>query len=183
MSFIKENKKAIRFLLIFIGVYLVLNSLYGFFIHLYWPTSDPITRSVAKQLVWVISIFDHTVACYHSDFNEYIAIANDRENLIDLFEGCNGINVMIVYLSFIIAFRSTGKRLLGFALLGILAIHALNLARISMLYGVAIYFPGRYYFFHKYFFTGIIYIIVFALWYFWVRGVKAYEQSTSQAID
>lgn len=171
-NFFKENKKAILFLLVFVGLYLLLNTLYGFFIQLYQPTSDPVTQSVAHQVVWFLSFFDYSATLYPSPYVDYIAIANDRENMIYVFEGCNGINVMIVYFCFLVAFRGPCNALLIFALTGIVSIHILNLARIGLLYGVAFYFPDQLYFFHKYLFTGIIYVIVFVLWYFWVRRVK-----------
>ncbi|MBI1767923.1 MAG: exosortase family protein XrtF [Bacteroidetes bacterium] len=172
LEFIKENKKAIRFLLVFAGLYLVLNTVYGFFIQHYYPTSDPFTKAVSLQVSWILSFFDPSVTVYPSGYSEYIAIANDRQNMIYVFEGCNGLNVLIVYISFLVAFKGPQRLLLQFTGMGIVGIHLLNLARVVLLYAVAFYFPEQLYFFHKYLFTGIIYTIVFALWYFWVRSVR-----------
>ncbi|MGC4023580.1 MAG: exosortase family protein XrtF [Cyclobacteriaceae bacterium] len=171
-NFIKQNKNAIKFLLVFVALYLGLNTIYGFYTQSYLPTSDPITRSVSSQVVWVLSLFDESIVSFPSSFSEYVAVGNDRENLIYVFEGCNGINVMIVYLSFLVAFSGPLKPFLKYFSIGIISIHILNIARIGLLYGVAFYFPEQLYFFHKYLFTGIIYIIVFVLWYFWVRSVR-----------
>lgn len=172
LDFIKENKKAIWFLLVFSGLYLILNTVYGFFIQHYYPSSDPFTRIVSSQVAWILSFFDPSVVNYPSAYSEYIAIANDRQNMIYVFEGCNGINVMIVYLSFLVAFKGPQKLLLQFTGMGIIGIYLLNLGRVILLYAVAFYFPEQLYFFHKYLFTGIIYTIVFLLWYFWVRKVR-----------
>ncbi|HCW06052.1 MAG TPA: exosortase family protein XrtF [Cytophagales bacterium] len=172
-KFIKENKKAIRFLLVFVGAYVVLNSLYGFYVQQYSPTSDPLTRVVSDHVVLVLRWFDSSVQGYVSNFNEYIAIANDSENMIYVFEGCNSLNVMIVYISFLIAFTGPMKSFFKFTVAGFVGIYLLNLIRLVLLYGVTFYFPDQLYFFHKYLFTGIIYVVVFVFWYFWVRTARA----------
>ncbi len=169
---IKQNKKAIWFLLVFVGLYLVLNTVYGLFIQHYYPTSDPFTLWVADQVIWILSFFDPAVQGFTSAHNEYIAVANKVDNIIYVYEGCNGINVMIVYLSFLIAFRGPLRLFLLFSGIGIIGIHLMNLFRILLLYGVSIYFPDYVYYFHKYLFTGGIYLGVFILWFFWVRKLK-----------
>ncbi|MBS1541765.1 MAG: exosortase family protein XrtF [Bacteroidetes bacterium] len=172
MKFLIENKKSLIFLATFVGAYLILNTLYGFFIQAYYPSSDPFTRFVSANAVWVLSWFDPSVADFPSQFSEYIPIANDRENMIYVFEGCNSLNVMIVYGSFLLAFRGSAKAFAVFMGVGMAAIYVLNVARIVLLYAVAFYFPAQLYFFHKYLFTAIIYVAVFVLWFFWVKQVK-----------
>jgi len=172
MQFIKENKRAILFLVVFVGLYLLLNTAYGFFIQQYYPTADPFTRALTYQIVWLLSLFDSSVTYYPSSYIEYITIANDRQNMIYVYEGCNSINVMIVYVCFLIAFKGPRRLLLRFVIVGIVGIYSLNLLRIGLLYAVAFYFPEQLYFFHKYLFTGIIYVMVFVLWFYWVRAIK-----------
>lgn len=171
-GFIQENKKAIQFLLVFVLVYLALNFIYGFYIQHYYPSSDPFTNWVATQVVFILRWFDGSIQSFISSYNGDIAIANDRENMIYIFEGCNGLNVMIVYVSFLIAFTGPLNSFLKFTLAGFIGIYILNLIRLVLLYGVTFYFPDQLYFFHKYLFTGIIYVAVFVFWYFWVRIAK-----------
>lgn len=175
MNFLRENRKALRFLLFFIATYVVLNTVYGYFIQSYSPTSDPFTRLVSNQVSWILRLFDPTVAAFPSDFDQPIAIANELQNMIYVYEGCNGANVIFVYVSFLVAFSGSLKRTTVFAIGGSAVIYVMNIARIVLLYGVAFYFPSRLYFFHKYFFTGIIYAVVFLLWYLWVRNVRRHE--------
>lgn len=171
-DFIKKNFKAIRFLLVFVGLYIVLNTIYGFFVEHYYPTCDPFTKQVANHIVWLLSFFEPAVTAFPSSFNEYIAIANKNDNIIYFFEGCNGLNVMIVYISFLVAFRGPWRLFLKYVVMGLIGIHLLNLLRVAMLYGVAIHFPTQLYFFHKYLFTGIIYVIVFVFWFYWIKAIK-----------
>lgn len=172
IELIRENRKAIWFLLTFAGLYVSLNSAYGLFIQYYYPTSDPFTRWVASQVAWILSFFDPSVSSLPSLYQKNIAIINDRKEVIYVFEGCNGLNVMIVYVSFLIAFKGSMKMFSRFFCGGIVGLHLLNLARVTLLYAVALYFPDQLYFFHKYLFTGVIYLMVFALWYSWIRLVK-----------
>lgn len=177
IQLIKENRKALRFLLVFVVTYLSLNTAYGLYINSYYPTSDPFTQWVSGQVVWLLRFFDPDIRDFISSDGEYIAIANGRENLIFVYEGCNGLNVFIVYLSFLLAFTGSLRQTIQFIFAGLIGIHVLNLGRITALYGVAFYFPDQLYFFHKYLFTGIIYVIVFVLWYLWVKRVTAKNDS------
>ena len=180
MNLFKENKKAIRFLIVFIGLYVVLNTLYGLYVRHALPGSDEVTLAVTGQVIWFLGFFDSTIAYYPSAVSAYIPVANDHGIVINVFEGCNGLNVMIVYVSFLLAFAGPRKVLIKFAVTGLVAIHAVNLLRIGLLYGVALYFPSQLYFFHKYFFTGMIYLMVFVLWFYWVKRVGAEEPFTKQ---
>lgn len=171
-EFLKANKKAVRFLLIFVGLYLVLNVSYGSFVQYYYPTSDPFTRWVTSQVTWLLSRFDPSVTSEVSLYNNNIAVLKDKVTIISVFEGCNGLNVIIVYLVFLLAFQGSTASTIKFGAAGIVGIHFFNLGRIVLLYIVALYFRPQLYFFHKYFFTGVIYAFVFALWYLWVRKVR-----------
>jgi exosortase family protein XrtF len=171
-DFIRENRKAIWFLLVFAGLYLILNTTYGVFIQHYYPTSDPFTSWVTKQVVWCSSWFDSSIGYRISLFTNKVEVFNEKGTVIYVFEGCNGLNVMIVYTVFLLAFRGSAGATMKIVGIGIAAIHLFNLLRIILLYVVAVYFRPQLYFFHKYLFTGIIYLFVFALWYLWVRKVK-----------
>jgi exosortase family protein XrtF len=170
-EFIRENKKAIRFLLVFSGFYFALNTAYGFFIQYYYPSSDPFTQLVTRQVVWIISWFDSSVSWSFSPFTNNVAVLRGGDPVIYVFEGCNGLNVMIVYVGFLLAFQGSLRQTLKFASGGLVAIHLVNLLRVGLLYFVALYFEEQLYFFHKYLFTGMIYGFVFVMWYYWVRSV------------
>ena len=87
---------------------------------------------------------------------------------------------MIIFVAFLVAFGPMGKRLWIFALVGILIIHLMNLARISLLFWVVLYLPGFVYFMHKYLFTAVLFIIVFALWIVWVKKFANLKQITTK---
>lgn len=172
MNILKENKAAIFFLLFFVGFYILLNTIYGFYIEYYSPQADPITKVVSKQVAFFLSLFDPSVFVTPSIDSRNITISNGYRKVITVFEGCNGINVMIVFASFLIAFRGAIKRTVLFLAVGLVIIYFVNLLRVALLYLVEIHFPRYMYFVHKYFFTGCIYAIVFLMWYVWIKSIK-----------
>ena len=174
----KEYKGVVVFLAKFLGLYLVLNLAYGFFIEYYEPDSDPFTRIITNHVVWLLSLFDSSVSSTVTPGVYYITVEHSLKTVIRVFEGCNSLNVMIVYVSFLFAFTGPVRLVLRYLFIGIIVIYIMNLARVMLLYGVALYYPKNLYFFHKYFFTAILYAVVFVLWYIWIRKITKLESGT-----
>jgi exosortase family protein XrtF len=172
MDVLKQNKAAIYFLLVFVALYLILNTIYGFFVEAYLPNPDPITISVSKQVVFALSWWDESVAYHVKEGTKNVGVSNNYRHVLNVFEGCNGLNVMIVFISFLIAYKGKIRMTFVFGLVGLVIIHVINLGRVALLYAVEIYLPRYLYFFHKYLFTGIIYAVVFFMWYVWAKSVK-----------
>lgn len=165
----QEFKPSIFFLLKFIGIYFILNISYGLFVHSCYPMSDPITNWVTDQTSSLLSASGWVTVVTKETQQATASIVFQGRAIVAVYEGCNGINVMIIYISFLFAFGPISKKLLWFLLSGILLIHLINLARIYLLFLVSIYLPDFLYFIHKYFFTAIIYVVVFVLWFVWIR--------------
>jgi len=159
----------IIFLVKFIGIYLVGNVSYGLFIEYYAPSPDPVTYFISENVVALLNLFDESITISSSKASPYVSFVKENKTIINVFEGCNGLNVMIVYFSFLVAFKGKIKQTLVFACLGLVIIYVMNLFRVGALYEVALHFPAQLYFFHKYFFTALLYLAVFILWYFWVK--------------
>lgn len=174
---LKEFRPALRFLLIFVSIYLVGNILYGIWIESWRPVADPITVSATRQTVYLLRAFSEPVSCERSLAEPIVNMLRSNQMLLRVFEGCNGINVVIVFIAFLFAFRGTWKRMLIFGAGGIVVIHLANLLRLGLLYYTAAYRPLYFYYFHKYLFTACIYLVVFALWYIWMgwTGINKHE--------
>lgn len=164
-----KYKSALRFLGIFVGLYLLLNTFYGFWIQHYYPQVDPFTFSVAKQVAAILTFFGQAFSAMAEQQSANVALWLNNEVVVYVFEGCNGINVMIVYLSFLVAYKGTIRQFLMFCFGGLVLIYLLNLVRVGLLAEVALFYPEQLYFFHKYLFTGFIYTLVFVLWYYWIK--------------
>jgi exosortase family protein XrtF len=165
----QEFKPTILFLSKFIGFYLVANLLYGFYVTAYHPAPDPATHWVSHQTSVVLSACGWPTTIRDNSNKPTTSILYEEGSILSVYEGCNGINVMIIFVAFVIAFGSLLRSMLWFIPLGLLIIHVMNLARISLLFFVAEYMPRFMYFTHKYLFTAIIYVVVFILWVWWVK--------------
>jgi exosortase family protein XrtF len=166
---LKENRRAVLFLVKFIGFYIILNTIYGLLIEFYNPRIDPITYSVSRQTELILSAFYENIQLAISEYKPTVALKLNGVIVINVFEGCNSINVMIVFIVFVISYSTIKKGVIKFILLGISIIYIMNLLRVTLLFWVAHSYPNSLYFFHKYLFTGIIYIVVFGLWYKWIK--------------
>jgi exosortase family protein XrtF len=166
---IQEFKPSIFFLLKFVGLYFVLNILYGWFVHSYYPGPDPVTTSVTYQTSALLDVTGWLNEVTEQTRKATASIIYKGRAILAVYEGCNGLNVMIIYVAFLFAFGPLSKKLYWFLILGILSIHVINLGRIYLLFHVSVYLPDFLYFTHKYFFTAIIYVAVFALWFVWIR--------------
>lgn len=165
---IQEFKPTILFLLKFLGIYLIGNLVYGAWITHWHPQPDPMTTWVTEQSAQLLQLFGweataHNHATKPTTYINYL----DRAT-VAVYEGCNGLNVLIVFLAFILAFGPYGKPMIWFIPLGLMIIHISNLARITLLYIVSLKFPDYLYFTHKYLFTAFIYFFVLVMWLVWV---------------
>ena len=174
---IKEFKPALLFLGKFLGIYIVGNIVYGIYINHYYPQSDPATQWISNQVSEIISAAGTEVRTMPNPAKPTISIieVSTKDTIINIFEGCNGINVVIVFLAFLVAYQGTIKRTIIFTSVGLLIIHIFNLARIILLFQQAKDHSPYFYYLHKYFFTAILYFVVVVLWWFWVskfNGIK-----------
>ena len=90
---------------------------------------------------------------------------------MNIYEGCNAINVVIVFVAFMFAFSGPAKKLSWFIPLGIGIIYIANLLRVGLLFWVAQHYQRYFYYLHKYIFTALIYLVVLVLWGVWIKMV------------
>ena len=177
---LKEFKPTILFLVKFIGIYLVANLLYGIYVTAYSPGPDPITSLASRQTAVALGICGWPSTTFDNDKKPTTLLIHEGRNVLAVYEGCNGVNIMIIFVAFLFAFGPIGKPLWIFALIGIVLIHLMNLLRISVLFWVVLYLPDYIYFVHKYLFTAILFIFVFVLWIVWVRKFSNLKRAPSQ---
>ncbi len=169
---LEQYKPSLFFLAKFLGLYFVLNILYGFYFESFSPIADPITYFVVDNTISFLGLFYNGLDFEYYPSDQLVWMALDKDIILNAYEGCNGVNVMILFLSFIIAYKGELKSTVWFILMGILIIHLSNILRIAILFVVAERYQAYLYFTHKYLFTGIIYSAVFFLWFLWVRKVN-----------
>jgi exosortase family protein XrtF len=177
---LKEFAPALTFLFVFLAVYLAGNVIYGLYVEYYKPGADPVTVSITEQSVLILDAVGQPATSTVEETSPYVLLMRDQRLVLRVFEGCNGINVMVIFLAFVLAFGGRAKRMIPYLVFGLVTIHVANLCRILLLYHTALYRPILFYYFHKYFFTAVLYLVVFALWILWMR-LKIKDRAAARA--
>lgn len=176
LTFLKElivkYRSVIKFILTFLLVYAVLTFSYKLYLDAsdgskYYP--DYLTNLVAKQSQSVLQSmgYDATIA-KHPDEPSMKLIIN-KKFVARVVEGCNSVSIIILFISFIIAFAGKFKTTFFYILAGSVLIYAVNLFRIAILSVGLYHYPWRKEILHTVIFPLIIYGMVFLLWMFWVN--------------
>lgn len=168
---IKEFKYAFRFLGIFLGLYLFLNLLYGWWVESF-TRADPVTWVTTRHAAYVLQALGEPAKVKYKENSRSVSLLRMGDVVVNVYEGCNGLNVAIVFISFIAAFGGPIRKALWFIPLGGLIIYLFNIGRITGLYLVAQYLPDYFYYVHKYAFTASIYLVVIILWWWWIEGLQ-----------
>jgi exosortase family protein XrtF len=169
MKTMNEFKPTVLFLVKFIGFYIAGNLLYGVYVTSFAPRPDPATHYVTAHTGVALRATGTPVEVKDDRRKPNTLIRHEGKSVLSVYEGCNGLNTMIIFAAFLFAFGPISRPLLWFVPLGLLIIHLANLARIAMLFYVALYRPEKMYFVHKYLFTAILYAVIFVLWIWWVN--------------
>lgn len=82
---------------------------------------------------------------------------------------CDGLVLFALFAAFIIAYPGPWKHKSWYLPVGVLGIHAINVARVAALAIIVDINPNWLSFNHDYTFTVLVYSFVFLLWYIWVQ--------------
>lgn len=170
----QNNKSVVLFLAKFFGVYLVLFLLYSFYLQNtqvkepYFACS-PLTKRVAYQTQQVVKFFGYNSEIKQHNYEVSMKLIINEQFVARVIEGCNAVSIIILFISFIIAFSTTFKATGIYILAGSALIYGINIFRIAII-SIAIYeFPQYEGILHDYIFPAIIYGTTFLLWFIWVR--------------
>jgi len=166
------NRNAILFFARFGGSYIVFSLLYSLFLSRYIPAPDPITWMIGEQLVGLLQVFSDGIVFLHLSDNKVLVNFNDRD-VVSIYEGCNGLIVQALFVSFFIGIWQWNKKTLYFIIVGMISVYVLNMTRLTALVFIAQSNQSFFYYYHKYVFTGIMYLSIMAMWYFWLVKSKS----------
>lgn len=168
----KDLKPAFRFLGVFVGLYLGLNIVYGLWISSHGSHVDEATELVTNQTSFLLNVFGEGTYTKEKISEPAISVLNNSGVVMSVYEGCNGINILIVFVSFLFAFGGSAKSMAWFIPVGVFFIHLANLLRVMLLFFIAEYQSQFFYYAHKYVLTAFLYLIVFILWWYWIERVS-----------
>ncbi|QBZ96708.1 exosortase family protein XrtF [Flavobacterium sangjuense] len=172
-----QYKPFLLFLGKFILSYLVLTFIYQSYLSRYNVKDfdvDFFTQAVADQSATVLSWIDSNSYTMPHQTEPTVKLFYKGKYISRIIEGCNALSVMILFISFVIAFTGKFKKTVLFIVFGIFLIHVLNIARIALLCVALYHFPQYEHLLHGVIFPLVIYGVVFLLWVIWINKYSFY---------
>ena len=173
-----QYKPFLLFLGKFFSAYLMLTFIYQFYLTSADDSIDGITQNVARLTEKTANLVGVKIATI-KDCMQYNISYKDKISA-RIIEGCNAISVIILFISFVIAFSGKLKQTLFFILGGSLFIYVLNIFRIISLSVLMYYYPAQEHILHGVVFPLIIYGTVFILWVIWVNKFSKYATKVTK---
>jgi exosortase H (IPTLxxWG-CTERM-specific) len=165
IPFWRKNRRELTFLILFVVL------LGGSFtlISLNWVNDhvvEPFTGGVAK-------VSGATLDLLGQDVRMQGTIIRGRRFAVNIRNGCNGVEAMLIFLAAVLAFPAPWRaRLLGLAL-GVVAIQVVNLVRVVALYLTGAYFPSWFDASHTVVWQTVVILFSVLLWILWANRLAA----------
>lgn len=170
-------KPFLLFLATFFGTYILFSFCYQLFLKSFKNNeADSITYFVAQNTEVLLSWFCQMARIEAVANEPFYLVYFQNQSVARIVEGCNGISVIILFVSFVVAFSGSFKNTLLFVFGGSLIIYMLNVIRIAVLTVLLYYFPNQTHLLHGVLFPLIIYGLVFVLWIIWVNKFSKYAK-------
>ncbi|GAA3603007.1 exosortase family protein XrtF [Flavivirga amylovorans] len=167
-----KYKSVIKFILTFLLVYISFSVIYKLYLDAsegskYYP--DYMTYLVSVQSEALLNTFGYDAKVLPDLSKPFMKLSVNGKYVARVIEGCNSISVVILFMSFIIAFSGKLKTTFFYILSGSVLIYVVNLIRIVIISIGLYHYPEEQDILHAVVFPGIIYGMVFLLWIFWVN--------------
>lgn len=178
-----QYKPFLVFLGKFIVSYLILTFIYQYYLNRFDEKNaevDSFTKLVAEQSAAVLSWSDSKSYTMPHFTEPTVKLFYKGKYISRIIEGCNALSVIILFISFIIAFTGKFKNTIFFILFGCILIHVLNIGRIALLCIGLYHFPQYEHLMHGVIFPLVIYGVVFLLWVIWVNKYSIHATGTTK---
>lgn len=163
--FWRKNRRELTFLILFVVL------LGGSFtlISLNWVNDhviEPFTGGIAK-------VSGATLDLLGQDVRMQGTIIRGRRFAVNIRNGCNGVEAMLIFLAAVLAFPAPWRaRLLGLVV-GVVAIQVVNLIRVVALYLTGAYFPSWFDASHTVVWQTVVILFSVLLWILWANRLAA----------
>ena len=140
--------------------------------------ADGMTQLVANQTKDLMLLFNYDATIVPNIKEASMNLFYNQRFMARIIEGCNGLSVIILFISFVIAFSGKVKPTILYVIGGSFLIHVLNVFRIALLCILMYYFPEQEHNLHGVVFPLFLYGVVFILWIIWVNKFSKYAAKT-----
>ncbi len=96
-------------------------------------------------------------------------IYRNNERTLRVADACNGLELIVLHIGFLLCFPAVAARKWRFALWGILLICLMNIIRCGVLVLIYVHYRKMLDFSHHFVFTFIVYLAVFLLWFVYTK--------------
>lgn len=168
---VQKYAPVIRFIFTFLVSYLLLAFLYSLYLQNFHSATwypDYLTHLVALQSEAVVDAlgYDSWLRLGYPEATMHLLI--EDKFVARIIEGCNAASIIILFVSFMLAFFGKVRSTLLFTFSGVVIIYVTNILRIAFM-AVGIYeYPDQAHFLHTIAFPLVIYGAVFLLWVLWI---------------
>ncbi|MBJ6749132.1 archaeosortase/exosortase family protein [Geomonas anaerohicana] len=135
-----------------------------------WKETDPLRAYTTKTVSFLLDKLNIANAVSGNT----ITLHND---IWSVTQECTAINVLILFVSFVLAYTSSIRAKLLAMLAGIPFIVISNLARLVTLGLLTEYFPRKAHFFHDFVWQTVFVFLVIAMWLIWIELVVKREDN------
>jgi exosortase family protein XrtF len=170
---------------------LVLFAIWKFVYLFFWAqprTLDgPLTNTVGSQSVWILNQVYQTkgfkatpvVAVTRMEGDYQIAkvskIDKEGKHLLNIADDCNGLELFILYIGFILSMPATIKRKVVYLIGGVFIIHIVNLLRCVGLSALLMHWDRYFDLAHHYIFKIMVYSTIFVLWVRYSNNLSVFK--------
>ena len=179
-----------KFILSAISILVIWKVLYLFILLPTRVLDKPLSTLVAKGSVIILNLCSGThdysarneigdVPSEHGPVKMPLSnIYFKQTNVVSIEDGCNGLELFVLYGGFIVCLPASRQRKWFFIPTGILLIFLLNTARCAALSHIHIYYPKYIDFAHHYVFTFLVYGFIIGLWLLFTKNLTIANDET-----
>jgi exosortase family protein XrtF len=165
-------------------LFIVWKAAYLLFLLPHRTLDEPLTRWVGISTTRFLNVISqgHPFSVKEADANLELEGGTIMGRAMDIYrydrqtlrvaDACNGLELLVLYAGFIIAFPARLKRKFGFIAAGWLLIYLLNVLRCAVLVEIFLHYNAYLDFSHHFLFTFIVYGFIFALWFFFTKNQR-----------
>ncbi len=162
-AILNKHSKLFSFIAKAVGLYI----LWQIFYYFYLSTPNFLDEVVIGILMDLTKLFLDILGFDVFIGNNLVGIIGTSGIIIG--PPCNGIDLIYLFVAFFIALEGKLKTKIIFILLGSIVIFIFNVIRLVLLAIILKYNFISFDFHHSYTFTLIMYVIIFAIWYFYLK--------------
>lgn len=135
------------------------------------PLTNFLAKTVVKSVNYIASP-NPPLAWVENKADKCAYFTQNNKDIFAVFDYCNGIDLMFIYVGIIFLLPYTFKRKIAFSMGGLIAINIMNIIRIACLYLIYVYNRNAFYFSHHYLFTLVMYLLIFYGWLLYTKNQK-----------